>query len=94
MAILEWIYGLPFWGLYAVIVLMTAIIYQTAFARTLPLLKQIIVYIFLAIGCFLLEIFHYMGLPIIPALLITVVLIIVTRVRLSLLRKKNQSVSK
>lgn len=87
----SWLESIGFYGVYAVVLVLTAIIYQTAFARKLPLLKQLIVYLVLALGCFLLVIFHYMGLPIIPALSCTVVLIAATRARLSYLRRKNQS---
>lgn len=93
-SIMDWLHSLTFWGVYAIILVLTAVIYQTAFARPLPLLKQAIVYIALASGCILLVIFHLMGLPIIPALFITVVLIVGTRARLSYLRKKEQSVAK
>ncbi|WP_044642447.1 YlaH-like family protein [Risungbinella massiliensis] len=93
-SMMDWLQSLPFWVVYIVILVLTAVIYQTAFARPLPLLKQAIVYVFLALGCFLLVIFHLMELPIIPALFITVVLIVGTRARLSYLRKKEQSVAK
>lgn len=86
----NWLNSLSLSGIYLVILVLTAIIYKTAFAVRLPVLKTVLVYITLAIGCWLLAIFHLMGLPIVPALLITVVLIAVTRLRLYLVRKKEQ----
>lgn len=86
----EWLDQLPNWGTYLVILVLTGVIYQTAFARPLPLLKNLVVYLVLAIGCYLLLIFDILGFPIIPSLLITVGLIIITRIRLAMTRKKQK----
>ena len=67
---------------YVVILLLTGIVYKVAFARKLPLLKQLIIYLALAFGCLMLLFFHFMGLPIVPALAATVVLILVARLRM------------
>ena len=67
---------------YVVILLLTGIVYKVAFARKLPLLKQLIIYVALALGCVMLLFFHFMGLPIVPALAATVVLIVVARLRM------------
>ncbi len=84
----EWIHDLPAYGKYLLILVLSAVIYQAAFARPLPLWKQIIVYLALAIGCVLLLIFQIMRFPIVQAMLITIVLIIITRLRLRMGRSK------
>jgi hypothetical protein len=84
-----WLDSLGFWGVYAIILVLSAIIYKTAFAIRLPVLKSAVVYLSLALGCVLLTVFHYMDLPIIAAMLVTVVLIAVTRVRLWFVRKSS-----
>lgn len=87
---MAWLDQLPNWGTYLVILVLTGVIYQTAFARPLPLLKNVVVYLALAIGCYLLLIFDILGFPIIPSLFITVGLIIITRIRLALTQKKQK----
>ncbi|RAL25983.1 YlaH-like family protein [Thermoflavimicrobium daqui] len=86
----DWVDQLPGYGRYLIILILSAVIYQMAFARNLPLLKSIFVYIVLAIGCVILLIFQIMQFPIIEAMLITVVLIVLTRLRL-MFGKSNQS---
>lgn len=88
----QWLAALPGWGLYLLILVLTAVVYQTTFARALPLVKNIIVYIVLALGCGLFFLFQIMGFPIIPALLITVVLIVLTKLRLSLSDRHKKKV--
>ncbi|MBA4494284.1 hypothetical protein H1191_08195 [Paenactinomyces guangxiensis] len=83
-----WLDGLSPLAIYVIILVLTGIIYKTAFARKLPILKSLVVYVVLALGCLLLALFHYMGLPIIPALFATVILIIITRVRLYYSKRK------
>ncbi|SFJ05584.1 YlaH-like family protein [Thermoflavimicrobium dichotomicum] len=85
----DWINELPGYIRYLIILVLAGIIYQTAFARRLPLLKTIAVYIALAVGCWLLLIFQIMRFPIIEAMLITIVLIIVTRLRLMVGKPKQ-----
>lgn len=86
----EWLDQLPTWVVYLIILGLTGVIYQTAFARPLPLLKNVVVYLALAIGCYLLLIFKILGFPMIQSLFITVILIVVTRIRLSMTRKKQK----
>lgn len=86
----QWLDQLPTWATYLLILFLSGVIYQTAFARPLPILKNVVVYLALAAGCYLLLIFDILGFPIIPSLLITVGLIIVTRIRLSITRKRQE----
>jgi len=87
-AINAWLHQ-SFWGAYGVILVLTAIVYKVVFARPLPLLKQLIVYLALVAGCFLLLVFHLLGFPIIPILIGTVVLMIVARIRMAMTAKQN-----
>lgn len=84
-----WIDALPPAGVYLIILILTAIVYQTAFAVRLPVLKTALVYVTLAVGCLLLLLFHYMGFPMIPILAVTVVLIIATRIRLTMTKRTD-----
>jgi uncharacterized integral membrane protein len=76
---------------YLLIVVLTGIIYKTAFDFRLPVLKKVLVYGMLALGCLLLTLFHLLRFPIIPVLAITVVLILVTKMRLRYSRKEEVS---
>ncbi|MGA9172655.1 MAG: YlaH-like family protein [Thermoactinomyces sp.] len=87
-----WLHSLPPLMIYLIILVLTAIIYKTAFAVRLPVLKSVLVYVCLALGCGLLTLFHYMNFPMIPALAVTVILIAVTRLRLYMVRKQNERV--
>lgn len=87
----QWLDQLPSWGVYLIILGLTAVVYQTTFATALPLVKNIIVYVFLALGCYLLLIFHILQFPIIPSLLITIILIVVTKLRLSYSSRNNNA---
>lgn len=87
-AINEWLHQ-SFWGAYGVILVLTAIVYKVVFARPLPVLKQLIVYLALVAGCFLLLLFHLLGFPIIPILIGTVILMIVARIRMMMTARQN-----
>lgn len=80
----EWIYTTfnHFWLTYALVLIMTAIIYKVAFARRLPILKTALIYIFLAAGCYFMTVMHILRFPVIPALAITLIVIVVARVRM------------
>lgn len=88
-AVESWLGSLSPWMIYLLILVLTSVVYQVAFAIRLPLFRQVVVYLALAVGCFLLTLFHYMGFPIIPILFFTVVLIAVTRIRLYYVRKQK-----
>ncbi|MFS8512698.1 MAG: YlaH-like family protein [Planifilum fulgidum] len=76
---------------YFVILILTGIVYKVAFARPLPPLKALVVYLFLALGCFLLLLFHMLQFPIVPILVISVVLIGVARIRMAASERKSQT---
>ncbi len=83
-----WISQVPPGSLYFIILVLSIIIYKVAFARKLPVLKSFIVYLVLALGCVLFWLMQLAKFPMIQALLITVILIVVTRVRLWYSRKQ------
>lgn len=66
--------------LYVVILVLCAVVYHLGFARKLPILKAIVVYICLAIGAFPLA-FLGIALPFVEALLIAVVILGIFRWR-------------
>ncbi|WP_054949446.1 YlaH-like family protein [Numidum massiliense] len=92
---MEWIYETldRFWLAYAVIFILTGIVYKVAFARRLPVLKALIIYLFLAAGCYLFTIMHFLRFPVVLALAGTVVLIIIARLRMTATNRKREDAS-
>ncbi len=77
----EWFAQHP-WITYLIIFVLVAFIYNKVFrVRKLPLLKDLIVYLIMAVGSFLLLIFQIDGLPIVPSMGVAVLLMAVVRVR-------------
>jgi hypothetical protein len=85
------------WLTYAIIVLLVSYVYNKVFrVRKLPLLKDILIYLLIALGSFVLWFFQLNGLPIIGCLLVAVSLMFLVRVRYfveSRAKKKGQSSS-
>lgn len=75
------------WVRYGIIIVLSFILYKLGFERPLPPLKKLVVYIFLVIGCFPLVVLYAFGLPIIPALLAAIALMVVVRIRERFYRK-------
>ncbi|MBT2697682.1 MULTISPECIES: YlaH-like family protein [Bacillaceae] len=80
------------WLQYLYIVILAAIVYKLGFAKKLPLLKNIVIYICLLIGCFVMLIFSY-ALPIAEGLAGAAVLLIIYKIRLHQ-TKKHQAEAK
>lgn len=80
------------WLQYLYIVLLSAIVYKLGFAKKLPLLKNIVIYICLLIGCFVMLIFSY-ALPIAEGLAGAALLLIIYKIRLHQ-TKKHQAEAK
>ena len=74
--------------LYLTIVVLSIIVYKLGFARKLPLLKSLIIYVLLLIGCVILSVLA-LQLPIVGALFISAVVLIVYKIRLKLFKKKS-----
>ncbi|WP_062048484.1 YlaH-like family protein [Bacillus sp. JCM 19034] len=83
----------PWNGFYAflVIVALAIIVFNLGFARKLPILKKILVYITLFIGCFVLWFLEFaFGAPIIVVLIISGLVLGIYRFRLHLHRKQQK----
>lgn len=80
------------WLQYVYIVILAAIVYKLGFAKKLPLLKNIVIYLCLLIGCFVMLIFSY-ALPIAEGLAGAAVLLIIYKIRLHQ-TKKHQAEAK
>lgn len=78
-----------YWKFYALNLIFGIIAYKLGFARKLPLLKSIIVYIMLAIGMFVVTIFSVFKLPITETLIIISAVLGIYRFRLYQERKKR-----
>ena len=76
-----------FASFYILNVIFGVIAYKLGFARKLPLLKSIIVYIMLLIGMFVVSIFNLLGLPITETLIIVALVLSIYRFRLH--RERN-----
>lgn len=68
-----------------------AIAYKLGFAKKLPILKSIFVYIMLALGTYILTIFSIFGLPITESLIIISIVLGIYRFRLHQERKRKQN---
>ena len=77
---------------YLFIVILSVIVYRLGFAKKLSLLKNIIIYISLCVGCLILLVFSY-GLPIAEGLSVAAVILIIYKIRLHR-TKKQQDKSK
>ncbi|NEU29512.1 hypothetical protein GN156_01750 [bacterium LRH843] len=81
------------YGFYAflAIVILAIIVFNLGFARELPILKKVVVYIMLVIGSFVLWIMEFaFGAPIIVVLIISAAFLGVYRFRLHLHRKEKE----
>jgi hypothetical protein len=80
------------WLQYFYIVILSAIVYKLGFAKKLPLLKNIVIFICLLIGCFLMLFFSY-ALPIAEGLAGAALLLVIYKIRLHQ-TKKHQAEAK
>lgn len=76
--------------LYVTVFILTAIVYKLGFAKKLSILKNIIIYACLALGCTILTFFAAF-LPIAEALFFTALFLAIYRFRLHLHRKAQKS---
>jgi len=71
---------LGMWLLYGTIVVLCILAYKLGFSHKLPLLKSLVVYLFLFLGCTILTILG-VGLPIAEGLFVIVLVLFIYRVR-------------
>ncbi|AIK37425.1 MULTISPECIES: YlaH-like family protein [Bacillus] len=69
------------WQLYGTMIILSALVYKLGFARKLPLLKNIVIYVSLAIGCTVLT-FLGVFLPVGEGLVVTAIVFGIYRLRL------------
>lgn len=73
-------YTLAGYVLFAVVFLMSAIVYKLGFAKKLRFTQSLIIYIFLFIGCLVLTFLAFF-LPIVEGLIVAALILIIYRVR-------------
>lgn len=83
-------YELMFWIFYVLNLIFSIIAYKLGFARELPLLKSIIVYIMLAIGVYVITIFSMFKMPMTESLVIISAVLGIYRFRLHRERSSEQ----
>lgn len=74
-------YTMPGYITLFIIFALSALVFKLGFARELPLMKNIIIYIFLFVGCILLTFFAFF-LPMIEGLIVAALILIVYKTRL------------
>lgn len=79
-----------FWFFYILNLILSVIVYKLGFARRLPLLKSMIVYIFLAIGSIIPTFMSLIKFPMAESLLILSVIFGIYRFRLYRARQAKQ----
>src|SRR5690625_553633 len=77
-----------FWIFYTLNFIFSVIAYKLGFARELPLLKSVIVYILLFIGTYVTTIFSMFFLPITESLIIISIVLAIYRLRMYAQRKR------
>ncbi|MFJ7508122.1 YlaH-like family protein [Peribacillus simplex] len=78
------------WYLYLTIFGLCILVYQLGFAKKLPLLKNVVIYVVMALGCTLLS-FFAVFLPMGEALVIASLVLGIYRIRLHNSRKEEQA---
>ncbi|TFJ94522.1 YlaH-like family protein [Lentibacillus salicampi] len=80
-----------FWTFYVINLVLAAIAYKLGFAKELPVLKSVLVYIMLAFGMLILNLFSIVGYPITDSLIVICIVLAIYRFRLHLERKSKQA---
>ncbi|MBM7659515.1 type IV secretory pathway TrbL component [Bacillus mesophilus] len=78
------------WLLYITIFLLSALVYKLGFAKKLPLLKTIVIYFFLGLGCSFLTILA-VALPVVEGLMVASLVLIIYKIRLNQSKKEGSS---
>ncbi len=79
---------LGMWLLYITIFVLSVVVYKLGFAKKLPILKSLIIYIFLALGCTVLT-FLGIFLPIAEGLVVAALILIIYKIRLHQSKKQD-----
>lgn len=78
-----------FWIFFVLNYIFAGIAFQLGFARKLPVLKAVFVYVMLAVGTFILSIFSILKLPITESLIIVSLVLAIYRFRLHKERQRK-----
>ncbi len=78
-----------FWLLFFTVFILSVITYKLGFAKELPILKSVIIYILLFFGCFILAVFAVFALPIVEVLIVIALVLGIYRYRLHRERKER-----
>ncbi|MGX1432717.1 CHASE2 domain-containing sensor protein [Cytobacillus horneckiae] len=78
------------WLLYITIIILCIIVFKLGFAKKLPLLKSIVIYAFLILGCTVLT-FLGVFLPIAEGLVVAAVILIIYKIRLHQEKKHRRA---
>ena len=78
------------WMLYFLILVLSIVVYKLGFAKKLPIIKSVIVYFILALGCTILT-FLAVFLPVAEGLVIAAIVLTVYKVRLLQSKKEEQA---
>ncbi|MBM7703367.1 hypothetical protein JOC83_002214 [Bacillus iocasae] len=76
------------WFLYFTIFALSVVVYKLGFARKLPVLKSVVIYTFLALGCTVLT-FLGIFLPVTEGLVVAALVLIIYKVRLHQSKKQE-----
>ncbi len=72
---------LGMWLLYLTIIALSILVYKLGFAKKLPVMKSIVIYLFLIIGCTILT-FLGIFLPVAEGLVVAALILIIYKIRL------------
>lgn len=76
------------WLLYLTIVALSILVYKLGFARKLPLIQNIVVYLFLILGCTIMTFFGVF-LPVAEGLVVAAIILIIYKIRLHQTKKEQ-----
>jgi hypothetical protein len=79
---------LNMWFLYLTIFSLSILVYKLGFAQKLPILKSVLIYLFLGFGCTVLT-FLGIFLPVTEGLVVAALILIIYKVRLYQSKKQN-----
>ncbi|MCP3741778.1 YlaH-like family protein [Rossellomorea sp. BNER] len=79
---------LGMWLLYLTIIALSVLVYKLGFAKKLPLLKSLVIYLFLIFGCTILT-FLGIFLPVAEGLVIASLILIIYKIRLNNEKKQQ-----
>lgn len=83
-------YNMAGYALYLVIFLLSALVYKLGFAKKLKMSQNIVIYLFLLIGCLMLTFLAFF-LPVVEGLIIAAMILVLYKIRLHNEKKSSAS---